>query len=52
MFKYFNNVIIDVAYNGELAIEKAKKNSKEDDLKYVCIFMDINMPVMDGFEST
>ncbi len=37
---------VDVADNGAIAVEKRKKNS------YDIIFMDIQMPVMDGIEAT
>jgi len=37
---------IDVADNGEVAVEKRKSND------YDIIFMDIQMPVMDGIEAT
>ncbi|KPA10250.1 multi-sensor hybrid histidine kinase [Candidatus Magnetomorum sp. HK-1] len=37
---------IDVAENGEIAVQKIKEN------KYDIIFMDIEMPVMNGYEST
>ncbi len=37
---------IDVAFNGEEAIEKVKQNT------YNLIFMDIKMPGIDGFEAT
>jgi signal transduction histidine kinase/ActR/RegA family two-component response regulator len=38
--------IVDVASNGEEALEKVKPD------KYKIILMDLNMPVMDGFEAT
>jgi CheY-like chemotaxis protein len=37
---------IDVAENGEIAVEKFQQN------KYDMVFMDIQMPVMDGFTAT
>jgi PAS domain S-box-containing protein len=39
---------IDTADNGQIAVEMFKQNSD----KYDIIFMDINMPVMDGYEAT
>ena len=41
--------IIDTAENGTIAVEKVK-NSKPGD--YDLILMDIQMPVMDGYEAT
>ena len=41
-------IILDYAVNGEIAVEKFK--SEQD--KYDLIFMDIQMPVMDGLEAT
>ena len=50
---------VDAAYNGEQAIQKVlQKHSEtlgEDSVKqsqYKLIFMDCNMPIMDGFEAT
>lgn len=40
------NIIVDLAESGEEAIEKIKIS------KYDIIFMDIQMPVMDGYETT
>jgi signal transduction histidine kinase/ActR/RegA family two-component response regulator len=37
---------VDVASNGEIAVEKAKEN------KYDIILMDLQMPVMDGYTAT
>lgn len=42
-------ICIDEAYNGEQAVEKVL--SRGSDL-YDLIFMDINMPVMDGLQAT
>jgi signal transduction histidine kinase/CheY-like chemotaxis protein len=41
-----SNLDIDVANNGQIALQKAKKNS------YELILMDIQMPIMDGYEAT
>ena len=42
------NVVIDCAENGQAGIEAFQKNHD----KYDLIFMDIQMPVMDGFDAT
>ena len=42
------NINIDVAENGVEAVEKYIENSD----KYDLIFMDIHMPIMDGYEAT
>jgi signal transduction histidine kinase/CheY-like chemotaxis protein/HPt (histidine-containing phosphotransfer) domain-containing protein len=41
-----NNASVDVAKDGKVAIEKIKKNN------YDLILMDLQMPIMDGFETT
>ena len=46
MQKYLEGNIVDVAYNGKVALELML--SKE----YDYVFMDLNMPVMGGLEST
>ncbi|MGD9581764.1 MAG: response regulator, partial [Vampirovibrionia bacterium] len=40
------DIIVDIATNGQIAIDKLKEN------QYDLILMDIQMPVMDGIEST
>jgi CheY-like chemotaxis protein len=40
----------DGAYNGQVALEMAEKSLKC--CPYKIIFMDCNMPIMDGFEAT
>jgi signal transduction histidine kinase/DNA-binding response OmpR family regulator len=40
------NIILDVAENGKICIDKVKAG------KYDLILMDLQMPVMDGFEAT
>lgn len=44
-----NNVLVDVAENGEIGVEKFKESEIGS---YVAILMDIRMPVMDGMEAT
>jgi len=39
---------VDIANNGKESIDYLENGTK----KYVAIFMDITMPVMDGFEAT
>ena len=41
-----SNIIIDIANNGEEAVAKVQTNS------YKLILMDLQMPVMDGYEAT
>ncbi len=43
-----SGVEIEKAFNGAEAVEKFKSNPK----KYELIFMDLQMPIMDGFEAT
>ena len=44
--KSFPDAVIEFAYNGKEAVEKAVTQ------KFDMIFMDIRMPVMNGFEAT
>ena len=44
--KHIENVAIDVADNGQVALEKIRHTS------YDLILMDVKMPVMDGYEAT
>jgi len=46
--------LIEVAFNGEEALELVKKDvySLEGSCSFNLIFMDCNMPFMDGFECT
>ncbi|RLA76980.1 MAG: hypothetical protein DRG78_18095, partial [Epsilonproteobacteria bacterium] len=43
-----SGVVIDIANNGQEAVDKYKKSSD----KYELILMDIQMPIMDGYEAT
>ena len=43
---------VDVAENGEQAIEAVRKAKEEGPRRYNLILMDLRMPVMDGFEAT
>ena len=43
---YFSNAKIDVAENGKIALEKLKEKN------YSLILMDVQMPVMDGYETS
>ena len=42
--------IIDFVHNGQEACDKVKKATKAN--SYGLIFMDLSMPVMDGFEAS
>lgn len=42
----FEGIIVEIASNGKIAVEMAAQK------KYDMIFMDIHMPVMDGYEAT
>ena len=44
--EWAKNVVIDIAVNGKIAIEKLEVND------YDLVLMDIQMPVMDGYEAT
>lgn len=48
VLKYLKNAPhkIDIAENGQVAVDKFKKND------YDIVFMDIQMPVMDGYDAT
>ncbi len=46
MFKIFFAIKVDIAQNGQIAVEKAQKKD------YDIIFMDMRMPVLDGLEAT
>jgi len=46
LLKNFNFLIISEAHNGKEAVNSAVKEN------YDLILMDVNMPIMDGFEAT
>ena len=52
----FKNIIkiVDKAYNGEEALRLIKKSyfNSKDPFNYGLIFMDLSMPVMDGYQAT
>jgi len=50
-FKSFN-LIPDEAMNGQQAIEKVEETVKGSGKNYSLIFMDINMPILDGEKAT
>lgn len=43
---------VDTAENGEIAVNRIKENNLSTDKKYDLVFMDINMPVMNGYIAT
>lgn len=44
--------IVEKASNGRIAYEMVKENNKKAETQYDLIFMDINMPVCNGYEAT
>ena len=48
------NIQVDMAMNGQEAVEMFKMNSLKTccDVRYKIVFMDINMPIMDGYQAT
>lgn len=49
---FLQNIQIEIAHNGKEAVEIMQKNaSAEEKSKIQLVFMDINMPVMDGMEA-
>ena len=46
IFKKYTNVTLEFAHNGKEAVDKVAQN------EYDLVFMDINMPVMNGLEAT
>lgn len=46
------NCNVDTAENGEIAVAKVKDMNKYMETKYSLIFMDINMPIMNGYAAT
>ncbi|PLX15627.1 MAG: hypothetical protein C0599_16515 [Salinivirgaceae bacterium] len=46
LYKFNNSIHTDVAYNGKEAIEKIEREN------FDLVIMDIQMPVMDGYEAT
>lgn len=42
-------LVVDIAENGKIAVDKIVQSSKET---YDAVLMDIQMPIMDGYEST
>ena len=46
------DLIIDEAYNGWMAVDKVRNSQIEGLFSYGLIFMDLSMPIMDGFEAS
>ncbi|CAD8052968.1 unnamed protein product [Paramecium sonneborni] len=46
----YDFITIDEAYNGEQAIQKIR-NSRKEGKKYEYIFMDLTMPILNGYEA-
>ncbi|KAM3129549.1 hypothetical protein pb186bvf_018373 [Paramecium bursaria] len=51
ILRKFTNLQIDEAYNGEQAITKVKEKIDQG-LNYKYIFMDLTMPILDGYTTT
>lgn len=51
VLKYFN-IRVDNAYDGEMAIKMVKDKYKSCECGYKLIFMDIDMPIVDGIQAT
>ncbi|CAK85140.1 unnamed protein product (macronuclear) [Paramecium tetraurelia] len=47
----YDFITIEEAYNGEQALQKIRMNI-QNDRKYQFIFMDLTMPIMNGYEAT
>ena len=53
MIKSFFSLEVDICFDGFSAIDKVKEKMDDECWKlYKIIFMDINMPEIDGFETT
>jgi CheY-like chemotaxis protein len=54
MLKEMLEVKVDKAMNGKEAVILFKKNIYKEccNYRYKLVFMDLNMPVMDGYEAT
>ena len=49
------SALIDMANDGQVAVKKARAGlmaNDQDGYTYCLIFMDVSMPIMDGFEAT
>ncbi|KAL4465068.1 hypothetical protein ABPG72_012251 [Tetrahymena utriculariae] len=51
MFKSSQNIVIQEAINGQDALDKIKNLKETQNRTFNLIFMDLNMPIMDGFEA-
>jgi len=45
-------LIIDEAYNGKIAVDMVRHSQEQGLFSYGLIFMDLSMPIMDGFEAS
>lgn len=44
--------LIDTACNGQEALELARAGLEKEEYTYCFVFMDLQMPIMDGYEAT